>query len=152
MKLILLLTVIFLSGCIDVDVQMDKGSPSVTPTETISIYIDNFNNADIKLLNESTASPFFWLRGTERNVYDSYGDSIDFDGLRSDGWSYSKINSLELIYEDPETSMVNMNFSRYGGDDQVILTASANYFLMNYDGVWKIKGGFAPTNVSTGQD
>ena len=152
MKQLLLLTAIFLSGCIDVDVQMDKGSPSVTPTETISIYIDNFNNADIKLLNESTASPFFWLRGTERNVYDSYGDSIDFDGLRSDGWSYSKINSLELIYEDPETSMVNMNFSRYGGDDQVILTASANYFLMNYDGVWKIKGGFAPTNVSTGQD
>ena len=152
MKQLLSLTAIFLSGCIDVDVQMDKGSPSVTPTETISIYIDNFNNADIKLLNETTASPFFWLRGTERNVYDSYGDSVDFDGLRSDGWSYSKINSLELIYEDPETSMVNMNFSRYGGDDQVILTASANYFLINYDGIWKIKGGFASENISTGQD
>ena len=152
MKQLLLLTAIFLSGCIDVDVQIDADSPEITPTETISLYVDNFNNADIKLLNETTASPFFWLRGTERNVYDSYSDSVDFDGLRSDGWSYSKINSLELIYEDPETSMVNMNFSRYGGDDQVILTASANYFLMNYDGVWKIKGGFASENISTGQD
>ena len=152
MKQLLLLTAIFLSGCIDVDVQMDADNPEITPTETISLYVDNFNNADIKLLNETTASPFFWLRGTERNVYNSYGDSVDFDGLRSDGWSYSKINSLELIYEDPETSMVNMNFSRYGGDDQVILTASANYFLINYDGIWKIKGGFAPTNISTGQD
>ena len=152
MKQLLLLTAIFLSGCIDVDVQTDADSPEITPTETISLYVDNFNNADIKLLNETTASPFFWLRGTERNVYDSYGDSVDFDGLRSDGWSYSKINSLELIYEDPETSMVNMNFSRYGGDDQVILTASANYLLINYDGIWKIKGGFAPKNVSTGRD
>ena len=152
MRRILLLTAIFLSGCIDVDVQMDADSPEITPTETISLYVDNFNNADIKLLNETTASPFFWLRGTERNVYDSYGDSADFEGLRSDGWSYSKINSLELIYEDPETSMVNMNFSRYGGDDQVILTASANYFLINYDGIWKIKGGFASENISTGQD
>ena len=152
MRRILLLTAIFLSGCIDVDVQTDADSPEITPTETISLYVDNFNNADIKLLNDTTASPFFWLRGTERNVYDSYGDSADFEGLRSDGWSYSKINSLELIYEDPETSMVNMNFSRYDKDDNVILTASADYFLMNYDGVWKIKGGFTPANASTGQD
>ena len=152
MRRILLLTAIFLSGCIDVDVQTDADSPEITPTETISLYVDNFNNADIKLLNETTASPFFWLRGTERNVYNSYGDSVDFDGLRSDGWSYSKINALELISEDPETSMVNMNFSRYGGDDQLILTASANYLLINYDGIWKIKGGFASENISTGQD
>ena len=57
-----------------------------------------------------------------------------------------------MIYEDPETSMVNMSFSRYDKDDNVILTASADFFLMNYDGIWKIKGGFAPTNVSTGKD
>lgn len=37
-------------------------------------------------------------------------------------------------------------------NDNVILTASADFFLMNGDGVWKIKGGFAPTNVSTGKD
>ena len=152
MKRLLLLTVIFVSGCVDIDIEIDADSPAVTPTETISLYVDNFNNADIKLLNETTASPFFWLRGTERNVYDSYGDSVDFDRLQSDGWSYSKINSLELIYEDAETSMVNMNFSRYGRDDQVILTASANYLLINYDGIWKIKGGFAPTKISIGKD
>ena len=57
-----------------------------------------------------------------------------------------------MIYEDPETSMVNMSFSRYDKNDNVILTASADFFLRNDDGVWKIKGGFAPTNVSTGKD
>ena len=48
--------------------------------------------------------------------------------------------------------MVNMNFSRYDEDDQIILTGSANYLLMNDDGVWKIKGGFASTKLNTGQD
>ena len=152
MKRLLLLTAIFLSGCIDVDIELASDGPAINPTETISLYVDNFNNADIKSLNETTESPFFWLRGVETDVYESYGDSVDFDGLRRSGWSYSKVNSLELIYEDSETSMVNMNFSRYDEDDRVILTSSANYLLMNDDGVWKIKGGFAPTKISTGKD
>ena len=152
MKRLLLLTAIFLSGCIDVDIELESDGPAINPTETISLYVDNFNNADIKLLNETTESPFFWLRGVETDVYESYGDSVDFDGLRRSGWSYSKVNSLELIYEDSETSMVNMNFSRYDEDDRVILTSSANYLLMNDDGVWKIKGGFAPTKISIGKD
>jgi hypothetical protein len=152
MKRLLLLTAIFLSGCIDVDIELEADVPAINPTETISLYVDNFNNADIKLLNETTESPFFWLRGVETDVYESYGDSIDFDGLRRSGWSYSKVNSLELIYEDLETSMVNMNFSRYDENDRVILTGSANYLLMNDNGVWKIKGGFAPTKISIGKD
>ena len=152
MKRLLLLTAIFLSGCIDVDIELESDGPAINPTETISLYVDNFNNADIKSLNETTESPFFWLRGVETDVYESYGDSVDFDGLRRSGWSYSKVNSLELIYEDSETSMVNMNFSRYDEDDRVILTSSANYLLMNDDGVWKIKGGFAPSKISIGKD
>lgn len=131
---------------------VDAGSPVVTPTETISLYVDSFNSADVTALNEITASPFFWLKGEDRYVYDKFGDSVDFQALKNNGWSYSKINSLELIYEDSETSMVHMNFSRYGADDQVILTASANYLLMNYDNNWTIKGGFSPTKISSGKD
>jgi len=131
---------------------VDAGSPVVTPTETISLYVGSFNSADVTALNEITASPFFWLKGEDRYVYDKFGDSVDFQVLQHNGWSYSKINSLELIYEDSETSMVHMNFSRYGADDQVILTASANYLLMNYDNNWKIKGGFSPTKLSSGKD
>jgi hypothetical protein len=134
------------------EIELDANSPERTPTETVSLYVDNFNNANVKALNEITASPFFWLRGEANNVYDKYGDSVDFQALQNSGWSYSKINSLELIYEDSETSMVHMNFSRYGADDQVIVTASANYLLMIYDDNWKIKGGFAPTTISTGKD
>ena len=152
MKRLLLLTAIFLGGCSDAKIESNTKSPERTPTETISVYVDSFNSADVTALNEITASPFFWLRGEDKNVYDKYGDSVDFQALQNNGWSYSKINSLELIYEDSKTSMVHMNFSRYGADDQVILTASANYLLMNYDNNWKIKGGFSPTKISSGKD
>ena len=152
MKRLLLLTAIFLTGCMDAEIELDTKSPERTPTETVSLYVDSFNSADVAALNKITASPFFWLRGKDNNVYDKYGDSVDFQALQNNGWSYSKINSLELIYEDSKTSMVHMNFSRYGADDQVILTASANYLLMNYGDNWKIKGGFAPTKISIGID
>ena len=152
MKRLLLLIAIFLTGCIDAEIELNTKSPERTPTETVSLYVDSFNSADVTALNEITASPFFWLRGEDKNVYDKYGDSVDFQALQNNGWSYSKINSLELIYEDSETSIVHMNFSRYGADDQVILTASANYLLLNYDNNWKIKGGFAPTKISIGKD
>ena len=146
MKRLLLLTAIFLAGC-TVLIELDTNSTERTPTETVSQYVDSFNSADVPALNEITASPFFWLRGKDKNVYDKYGDSIDFQALQNNGWSYSKINSLELIYEDSKTSMVHMNFSRYDADDQVILTASANYLLINFDDNWKIKGGFASTKI-----
>lgn len=152
MKRLLLLIAIFLTGCIDAEIELNTKSPKRAPTETVSLYVDSFNSADVTALNEITASPFFWLRGEDKNVYDKYGDSVDFQALQNNGWSYSKINSLELIYEDSETSMVHMNFSRYGADDQVILTASANYLLMNYYNNWKIKGGFASTKISIGKD
>ena len=111
----LAVTIIMLAGCISIDVEIndDLDLPEVTPIQTVAQYVEDFNNADLDALNEGSGSPFFWLMGDEKNVYDKYGDSVDFARLRSKGWSYSKINSLELIYEDDKTAMVYMNFSGF---------------------------------------
>jgi len=95
----LVVTIMMLAGCISIDVEIndDLDSPAVTPIQTVAQYVEDFNNADLDALNEGSGSPFFWLMGDEKNVYDKYGDSVDFVRLRSKGWSYSKINSLELI-------------------------------------------------------
>ena len=150
----LVLTIIMLAGCISIDVEIndDLDVPEVTPIQTVAQYVEDFNNADLDALNESSGSPFFWLLGGEKNVYDKYEDSVDFVRLRSKGWRYSKINSLELIYEDDKTAMVYMNFSRYNADDEIILTSEVNYLLVNNAYKWKIKGGFAPTKVTVGKD
>ena len=150
----LAVTIIMLAGCISIDVEIndDLDLPEVTPIQTVAQYVEDFNNADLDALNESSGSPFFWLMADEKNVYDKYGDSVDFVKLRSKGWSYSKINSLELIYEDDKTAMVYMNFSRYNAKDEVILTSEVNYLLVNNAYKWKIKGGFAPNKVTVGKD
>ena len=150
----LVVTIMMLAGCISIDVEIndDLDSPAVTPIQTVAQYVEDFNNADLDALNEGSGSPFFWLMGDEKNVYDKYGDSVDFVRLRSKGWSYSKINSLELIYEDDKTAMVHMNFSRYNANDEVILTSEVNYLLVNNAYEWKIKGGFAPNKVTVGKD
>ena len=54
----------------DVEIELDAKSPERTPTETVSLYVDNFNNANVKALNETTASPFFWLLGEEKQGTD----------------------------------------------------------------------------------
>ena len=150
----LVVTIMMLAGCISIDVEIndDLDSPAVTPIQTVAQYVQDFNNADLDALNEGSGSPFFWLMGDEKNVYDKYGESVDFVRLRSKGWSYSKINSLELIYEDDKTAMVYMNFSRYSANDEVILTSEVNYLLVNNAYKWKIKGGFAPNKVTVGKD
>jgi hypothetical protein len=150
----LVVTIMMLAGCISIDVEIndDLDSPAVTPIQTVAQYVEDFNNADLDALNEGSGSPFFWLMGDEKNVYDKYGESVDFVRLRSKGWRYSKINSLELIYEDDKTAMVYMNFSRYSANDEVILTSEVNYLLVNNAYKWKIKGGFAPNKVTVGKD
>ena len=150
----LVVIIIMLAGCISIDVEIndDLDLPEATPIQTVAQYVEDFNNADLDALNESSGSPFFWLMADEKNVYDKYGDSVDFVRLRSKGWSYSKINSLELIYEDDKTAMVYMNFSRYNAKDEVILTSEVNYLLVNNAYKWKIKGGFAPNKVTVGKD
>ena len=134
------------------DDHMDSDSPAVTPAETMYVYMDHFNNEDMDALNEMLEPPFFFVRGTDRGVYDKYEDFVDFQGLRNSGWNYSKIDSTDLIYEDPKTCMINWIFSRYDKDDNVTATQSVDYLLMNVNGVWKIKGAFTPTNFSTGQE
>ena len=44
--------------------------------------------------------------------------------------------------------MDNMSFKWHDKNDQLILIARADYQLINYDGVWKIKCEFTPTEIS----
>lgn len=153
--ILLAFTLIMLSGCnviSDVEINDDVRLPKTTPIQTITQYVEDFNNMDLNSLNDSSGSPFFWLMGDDRDIYEQYEDSVDFERLKSKGWSYSKINSLELVYEDNKTAIVYMNFSRYNASDEIILTADANYLLVNNSNEWKIKGGFAPNKVTTGKD
>ena len=82
----------------------------------------------------------------------SVKNAINFNGLKKDGWSYSKINTSKVLYNDDDTSMVQVNFSRLDKDNEIILTSDVTYLLVNKDGNWKLKGGFSPNLTTLGND
>ena len=83
------------------------------PEQAVNEYFDFFNNSDKDTLNNASDSPFVFLIGNNKTVSEKYGDSVNFEGLRKEGWAYSKINDSELIYSDEVSAMVEINFSRF---------------------------------------
>ena len=93
----------------------------------IEHYFSSFNKEDRDALNAAVDSPFIFVIGGEPSSYDRYGDGVDFAGLKAPGWSYTFINSKELIYADDPTAAVRVNFSRFKESDAVISTTDSVY-------------------------
>ena len=127
------------------------GSWAQKPEEAVHKFFELFNSADKAILNEASDSPFIFLIGDSKTVSENYGDSVDFEGLRNQGWSYSKINESELIYADAMSAMVDINFSRLNQDKDVLSTTDATYLLVNKKGKWLLKGAFINSNLSLGE-
>ena len=96
-------------------------------------------------------SPFIFFIGTNKTVSENYGDSVDFEGLRKQGWAYSKINESELLYADELSAMVDINFSRLNKDEEVLSATDATYLLVYKEGSWLLKAGFINSNLSLGK-
>ena len=121
------------------------------PEEVLYKYFELFNSADKEAINEASDSPFVFLIGNNKTVSEYYGDSVDFEGLKKQGWAYSKINESELIYSDELSAMVDVNFSRLNKEEEVLSTTNATYLLINKEGKWLLKAGFINSNLSLGK-
>ena len=121
------------------------------PQVAIQKYFEYFNAKDIDSLNNASGQPFTLINGGKISKWNKYGDAVDFGGLKSSGWAYSRIHQNELVYEDDMTAMVNINFSRFDSADAVISTSDVIYLLVNRDGAWKLKSGFVNGNLTLGK-
>ena len=102
-------------------------------------------------MNNASGQPFTLINGGKISKWNKYGDAVDFSGLESSGWAYSRIHQNELVYEDDMTAMVNINFSRYDSADAVISTSDVIYLLVYRDGAWKLKSGFVNGDLTLGK-
>ena len=114
------------------------GHLSAGPEEAVKEFFQDFNNEDILAINKNSDSPFIYIMGKNTVLEEKYSDVINFNGLKKDGWSYSKINASKVLYNDGDTSMVQVNFSRLGKNNEIILTSDVTYLLVNKDGNWKL--------------
>ena len=121
------------------------------PEEALYKYFELFNIADKEAINKASDSPFVFLIGNSKTVSEYYGDSVDFEGLRNQGWAYSKINQSKVLYSDEMSAMVDINFSRLSENEEVLSTTDAVYLLVKKKGKWLLKAGFINSNLSLGK-
>ena len=107
----------------------------LSPQQVVDNYFEFFNSEDRASLNSSSGEPFGFIIGGKPTTYAKYGDVFDFDRLKAPGWSYSRIHENALVYQDDIPAMVDINFSRYSNDDEVISTTDALYLLAIRNGV-----------------
>ena len=122
-----------------------------SPEDALYKYFELFNIADKEAINKASDSPFVFLIGNNKTVSEYYGDSVDFEGLRNQGWAYSKINESKVLYSDELSAMVDINFSRLSENKEVLSTTDAVYLLVNKKGKWLLKAGFINSNLSLGK-
>ena len=96
-----------------------------SPEDALYKYFELFNIADKEAINKASDSPFVFLIGNSKTVSEYYGDSVDFEGLRNQGWAYSKINQSKVLYSDEMSAMVDINFSRLSENEEVLSTTDA---------------------------
>jgi hypothetical protein len=122
-----------------------------SPEEALYKYFELFNITDKEAINKASDSPFVFLIGNNKTVSEYYGDSVDFEGLRNQGWAYSKINQSKVLYSDEMSAMVDINFSRLSENEEVLSTTDAVYLLVKKKGKWLLKAGFINSNLSLGK-
>ena len=120
---------------------------SNSPSQTVINFFKLFNEANEYSLNQMFDTPCVFIINHKTSLFEKYSDAIDFESLRQAGWHCSRINSLELLYEDAITSMVRFSFARLDENDLVISNTDATHFLVKKDYVWKIKAVFIHGNL-----
>ena len=113
-----------------------------TPTQFISRAFFYFNQKSNDQLNGLSSRPFFITVGTNTRLFDGYGDAINFDEIKKDGWVSTQINQMKLIYEEKQSALISVDFSRMNTSGIEYFTSLGQYLLVRDNSLWKLKGVF----------
>jgi len=135
----------------DIGIQTNRpGDPHKTPIQIIEQAFSCFNQESNKKLNDLSSSPFFITVGTDTRLFGGYGEAINFDEIKKDGWVSTQINTVEVVYEENESALVSVNFSRMNASEIAYSTTLGHYLLIRHNNLWKLKGAFFLSGLSLG--
>ena len=135
----------------DIGIQTNRhGDPHKTPIQIIEQAFSLFNKESNKQLNDLSSSPFFITVGTDTRLFGGYGEAINFDEIKKDGWVSTQINTVEVVYEENESALVSVNFSRMNSSEIAYSTTLGHYLLIRHNNLWKLKGAFFLIGLSLG--
>ena len=80
-----------------------------------------------------------------------YVDVKNYENLKKEGWSYSKINSIDPIVSHEDFAIYKTNFTRFNNQDIELISTDTNLTLVKRGDFWKLKIAIIPINISTGK-
>ena len=121
------------------------------PERVIQDFFYHFNEMDINKINELWDLPITYFVGDEIIVANSYSGIVNYENLKKEGWSYSKINSIDPIVLQKDFAIYKTNFTRFNDQDIELISTDTNITLIKRGNFWKLKIAIIPINISTGK-
>ena len=109
------------------------------PERVIQDFFYHFNDMDINKINELWDLPITYFVGDEIIVAKSYSEIVNYENLKKEGWSYSKINSIDPIVLQEDFVIYKTNFTRFNKQDTELISTDTNLTLIKRGDHWKLK-------------
>jgi len=117
------------------------------PEVFLQYFIEAFNDKNSNVLKTVFNEPLLRVTAGRITSYTRWNDYIDYQKIESTGWARSVINSSSVPFEDNESAVLKMNFSRLDNKDNLIVRSDVTYLLLKVKGAWKIATVIIPDKV-----
>lgn len=113
-------------------------------------YFEKFNSTSLEANPEQsfTFPAVFINDGTVRVIQDSSVKVFDYEVIKASGWAYSKIIKTTVLYEGPNSAVVQVHFNRHRADDSVLSNSKVFYTLAMRESEWKLVGASIPGGIT----
>mgnify|MGYP003971413777 FL=1 len=145
MKLITIFIALLLSGLTHAG---HHGESSVE--SFVKDYFEKFNSTSLEASPEQsfTFPAVFINDGIVRVIPYSSVKVVDYEVIKASGWAYSKILKTTVLYEGPNSAVVQVHFNRHKADDSVLSSSQAFYTLVMQESHWKLVGASIPGGIT----
>ena len=116
------------------------------PKEFVEEFLIYFNAQDKLNIEKITSSPFYF----NDQKYTKYTDAFNFDGLKSNGWSFSSVIDTKTLFNNGHAALISFDFARHNKEGDPYLKSRIFYMLTVEDGRWILNGGYTPRPIPMG--
>ena len=116
------------------------------PKEFVEEFLIYFNAEDKSNIEKITSSPFYF----NDQKYKKYTDAFNFDGLKSNGWSYSSVIDTKTLFNNGHAALISFDFARHNKEGNPYLKSRIFYMLTVEEGRWILNGGYTPSPIPMG--
>ena len=113
-------------------------------------YFDKFNSTTLEADPEQsfTFPAVFINDGKIRVIQDASVKVFDYEVIKASGWGYSKILNTTVLYEGPNSAVVQVDFNRHKSDGSLLSTSKVFYTLAMTVAGWKLVGASIPGGIT----